>query len=451
MFVIGVVMLTFRSSFSLMGLHLGISRFIPYFLKTQQLNKLKGGLLFGARTVAVLGIVIAVSTYLLAPWIASHIFSKEGLVPIIRIFALTLPFFSVLQYAIGIFRGIKNMSHIVYCNYILLWGIRIAVLCVIIWFGISTRYIVLSYLLSAIAVVAVAFVLIRKTPLYAQLKDLSPAAMGRELTSFCLPLTFSDITAIFRKRFDVLLVGYFLSTQEVGTYGAAFAIAILLKFLPTALNRILMPVASGLCAENNITDLTIIYKKVAKFAIAINLPLFLTLFVHPELFLQMLFGDKFPSAALPLRILAIGFFFNALTGSFGEILQSFGHTRAVMWISVTGTCSNLPMMIFLVPRFGVVGAASSMTISLVLMATMGLLILRQMKGITPFNREYHTVLASGVIFSCIVMIGRSFTVGSVFKTAVSLGVLTMVYFLVLYGSGILRNEDIALFSRRKTV
>lgn len=102
--------------------------------------------------------------------------------------------------------------------------------------------------------------------------------------------------------------------------------------------------------------------------------------------------NRYLSAAMPLRILAVEFFFDALTGSFGEVLQSFGHTRAVMWISVTGTCSNLLMMIILVPSFGVVGASLSMTMSLVVMATMGLLILKFKKQIVPFSRDYFNLV-----------------------------------------------------------
>ncbi len=311
------------------------------------------------------------------------------------------------------------------------------------WLSSATR-------ISSVLVAAAAFYLFTKGRLFGELKSIKAVFKPAELLAFSLPLTVSNMVVIFRKRFDILIIGFFLPAEQVGAYGAAFAIAVLPKFFQYSLNRILLPVASKLYADNNMTDLNVIYKKVAKLAVVVTMPIFFSILAYPNVFLQILFADKFDSAGPVLQILVVGVTVNVLTGSFGEILQSFGHTKAVMWISITGTCSNLAMMMVLVPVYGITGAAISMTASLVLMALLGLIILWRLKSMHPFNRDYFIVIAAGAASLVLLLLFNMCFEHKYYVSVLLATAITVAYFALLTKTGILGSEDIALLARRRS-
>ena len=65
------------------------------------------------------------------------------------------------------------------------------------------------------------------------------------------------------------------------------------------------------------------------------------LFLFPEIVLNFIFGSNFIQAALALRVLALGFMFNAFFGLNGETLISFGATKYLMYANIFGALSNI--------------------------------------------------------------------------------------------------------------
>jgi O-antigen/teichoic acid export membrane protein len=77
-----------------------------------------------------------------------------------------------------------------------------------------------------------------------------------------------------------------------------------------------------------------------------------------------LFGENYLSGRSALFILCVGQLVNAATGSVGVLLNMTGHERAMV-ISVGMSAGlNICLNIFLIPRWGIDGAAVATIISL---------------------------------------------------------------------------------------
>ena len=83
-------------------------------------------------------------------------------------------------------------------------------------------------------------------------------------------------------------------------------------------------------------------------------------------FLLGLFGEDFSNGYIALIILCIGQFFNGFCGSVGYIMQLTGNERKFQQIVMTALFVNVLLNLFLIPYYGINGAAASSAISLIL-------------------------------------------------------------------------------------
>jgi O-antigen/teichoic acid export membrane protein len=94
-----------------------------------------------------------------------------------------------------------------------------------------------------------------------------------------------------------------------------------------------------------------------------TLPLVLVFFVFPE-FLLGLFGDEFKVGVKAFVFLSFGKLISSLSGSVGNILQMTGKQVIFMNVLFVGAIVNVLLNFFLIPKFGINGAALASMISL---------------------------------------------------------------------------------------
>jgi O-antigen/teichoic acid export membrane protein len=115
--------------------------------------------------------------------------------------------------------------------------------------------------------------------------------------------------------------------------------------------------ASRLDAEDDHEELDAIYAVTAKWAYVLTFPAFLAFVVFPADVLTVFFGARYAPAAPALAVLAFGFFVNVAAGENRQTLSALGRTDALMGATVGGLAANVALNLFLVPRYGYVGAA----------------------------------------------------------------------------------------------
>lgn len=155
------------------------------------------------------------------------------------------------------------------------------------------------------------------------------------------------------------MIGIMTSNDElVATYQVSTLIPFGLLFVPGAIATYVYPYF----AKNRNDRLWSIsnYKKVLTGCVAISTLITITVCALAEPICVVIFGDDYLDAALPLRVLMIGFW---LTGSFRQITGNLLVTqRKLIFNSIIGVASVVVCLgvgIWLIPYYGVVGAALS--------------------------------------------------------------------------------------------
>ncbi len=391
---IGVSVMAVFANLSMIGFDEGIARFIPYYKQKKDYPGLRGILPFAVSTVLTVGVIISILVFYGSDWISESLLKKNNTAEIIKFFAMIIPFQVIYIFLLGVFRGLKKMGPITIANNIILWSAKICFFLLLVLLKLPVEYTAFVFFISVLLSIGYLLLKIKNDELLKHITQSSVRQKARtEFLEFSLPLTLSNIFTVLRKRTDILIVGIFLSTSDVGYYYAALPFAMLLTLFLFSINRILMPVASEAAGSGDVSKAGRLYKDFTLLCFQLTLPVFLLIYFFSGEIIHIVYGAGYGPAGSLLKILSIGFFINAITGSFGEYFKVFGKTRLNFYLSLLGGFLNVGFMILLVPAYGVKGAAISTSLVLLMMVLLGLVLCQRVLKINPFGKNYYMMMA----------------------------------------------------------
>jgi O-antigen/teichoic acid export membrane protein len=199
---------------------------------------------------------------------------------------------------------------------------------------------------------------------FPEIRQKSPSIYEvRKITFFSLPLLFSGMFNRIVARADILIMGHYLSATMVGIYGIARRFLPLIMMPLGAFNSIFAPIISDLFVRKKKEDLEDQFKTIAKWVFMTSLPIFTLLTFFSKQILSI-FGPGFVAGSLAMMILCIGQMVNAATGSVGFMLMMTGRPFANSLNSGLLCVTNILLNIYLIPRYGIVGAACASAFSI---------------------------------------------------------------------------------------
>jgi len=169
----------------------------------------------------------------------------------------------------------------------------------------------------------------------------------------------------------VLIAASYLTDKNLGLFKAAERSALLISFVLIVINAVLPPRFASLYKNRKIGEMLSLLKKGALIGLLLASPFLILCIVSPKLILG-LYGTEFVNAALPLQIIAIGQAINVATGSVGFLLNMTGNERVMRNISILSNFVGLVFLTVLLPSNGVLGAAISFSVILILQNSLAL-------------------------------------------------------------------------------
>lgn len=219
----------------------------------------------------------------------------------------------------------------------------------------------------------------------------------KALVSFSLPLVITQLMFFAIQRTDVLILGIFRSTVEVGLYAPVMRFSQLAVKILGAFPLLYVPIATTYVALNGRARLRDLYVSVTKWAYLIGFTVILALVVAPGQILAFLFGRPYGEMETVARILAVGYWASLVAGLNGATLGAIGAVKQMALYSTAGMVVNLAVELALIPPFGPTGAAWSNTISyLFVNLAYGVLLYREAR-ITPFRRDTNALFLYSIV------------------------------------------------------
>lgn len=196
---------------------------------------------------------------------------------------------------------------------------------------------------------------------------------------------------------DRLFVGKLLPAIELGAFTNAATLSALVGLFSSGFIAF-WPEISRLYSEHKIVELQQTYRRGIEVVIALSIPIVPWVLFNSEEILSI-FGNDFAIASLPFAILVLGRFVDVATGPVGAILVMTKYVWVDVLNGFVGLCLTIVGNWFLVPRYGMVGAAIATSFALATINILKVIEVWILLKIIPFSpRHILYVLSVGIGF-----------------------------------------------------
>lgn len=403
--------------------------------KAKAVFKVSGYLLLGLSLLGTLLLILSAD-------IIAKFFKMPDLGWVLRILAITVPFLILNFYLISIYQTF-GMAHVkVMFGDVLPNVVKVSAIAVVILLGLSFYHVVWAYAVPPL-IVSLAFVAYSINKIDLSTKE-SVGKYVKIIIAFAIPLLIQSILGTIIVWTDSFMIGYYLTPVDLALYNGARPLAMLLQQILIAVNFMYFPLASQLFGQRRMKEIGRTYAVVTKWLTSATLPAFLVMFLFPKTVLWVLYGSKYVDSYTVLRILALGSFIHILFGPNGMTLIIFGETGFVTLVNTIVAMTNFVLNLFLIPRFGIDGAAVASALVYIMSNNVVSLRLYTKYKIHPFTKNYiKPLVVSSVAVALIYSIAEKFKLGLV-SLVVLFVIFVGVYFVSLLITKSFDKEDIML-------
>jgi O-antigen/teichoic acid export membrane protein len=441
LFNLSMSVVMIAAALSVFGFFGSLSRFIPYHLEKKEQNIVRSVIDFGALFSFFLGLTFAIIIYLLAGSLAIRVFHDPRLEPVLKIFAIVIPLHGLQQVVRGTVRGFKAAK---YDAILFNIGTRIVTILV---FLLSMLFVnrlygaIIAFIAGVVVTTAVTvWIIIKK--IFPDYREYRRVPVARNLLSFSWPLALTGFTFLFVSKTDKVLLGYFMTSKDVGIYTPALMIANLLIFISTAFKYIFLPTVSEYFSKNDLQGLEPLFKSTSKWNFLVVLPLFVFILIFPKEILTILFGSSYTGGYLALIIVSLGIAANDFAGTSATILVAGGRTKANLACEIIAGTTNVVLNIILIPIYGIVGAAIATGLSFLARNLAALSLAYKAYGMHPYTKKYLNIIFSGLVGSAIIYFLKGYSPLPWWATMFILGIVFLaIYFGVILLSRSLDQND----------
>jgi len=202
-------------------------------------------------------------------------------------------------------------------------------------------------------------------------------AFGRSLLRHARFLGAGRVLRTVVITFDVVLLGFLAQPVDLGLYTAAYRFCFLLMAIAVAVNAAYLPLFTRAAAEAP-TRFRREVSAALSTSLIIGAPLVTGSIVIARPLLRLLFGPAFEAGAPAFMLLVAGMGFFFVHSLLANVFLVIHQTRAQAGIYAIAATANVLANVVLIPRYGIVGAATTTLFAEGLTAVLGLIILRRL-------------------------------------------------------------------------
>jgi len=180
---------------------------------------------------------------------------------------------------------------------------------------------------------------------------------------------------------DSVMLSRIAGDVATGIYQVPFKIINALQFLPMAFVASLYP-ALSLYWHNNRSQLSVTFTRAMQYSAIISLPIAIGGWVTADK-LVMIFSDGYTGAVWPLRLGLAALPFMFLSFPIGSLLNACDRQKRNTYNMIIVLIASVVANLFLIPRYGVVGASLTVMITNILMVALGIGQIKAILGQAP--------------------------------------------------------------------
>ncbi len=216
------------------------------------------------------------------------------------------------------------------------------------------------------------------------------------------------LTRLFRTlifTFDVVLIGFMLGERQVGLYVAPYRICFLLLVVAATINVSYLPALTNAYAQG-VEHVEHLIGRVLGLSAALAAPLVIGGMILAAPLLRAVFGPLYVEGAGPFRLLILSIGFVFVHGITRSLLLISNRLKIEMGIIAIATGLNVILNLFLIPRYGLIGAALNTVLAEGLILILGIVAMYRNDIRLDLRPVIRPLLAAGIMGIVLGVLGR---------------------------------------------
>ncbi len=253
-------------------------------------------------------------------------------------------------------------------QYLLEPALKLAVVAVLVLTGSHVQTLALGYVVaSAVGLLLYGRALssaLDERGLRERMRGVRPIVPWRQVLLYTLPLLTTDLVAVCFTSVDGVLLGHYRDASAVGALRVIAPLAAVNLLVFTSFTLLYIPAASRLHARGDLVALADLYWRTTTWIAVLTFPLLAVTTVLAEPLTTLLFGQRYAGSSTYLVVLSVGSYLSAAVGFNGLTTRVFGLLRFTLVVNALAVVVNLGLGLVLIPRYGALGAAVAVGLSL---------------------------------------------------------------------------------------
>ena len=355
--ILAITVVRIAAQIAKFGMEETMMKFIPLYIDRKDDAHLKGTINFVIKFCFLFSTAFMLLVFASSKFLSIEVFHSEGLLKLMPLVVIAIPAWALRDVIGGILRGYKDAMRAMLPESLIGPSFRIAIFLVLLIKGVSPFEAIIAFVAGELlAVMASIIFLLKKVK---GIKVPHTKCEHKKLFDVAHTIIFTSMSVLLYTQADVWILGMFTSTDTVGIYGIAAKLVLLVYFPMLAFGVIIPPLISSIHSSGDRDELKRMVSKSTRWILSMAMPIILILALEGEYLLKYVYGPEFAAAYIPLLILVLGHLIKSSAGLIGVILQMTGEHKIYMKINIFWGILNIILNIYLVPRYGMIGAAAA--------------------------------------------------------------------------------------------
>lgn len=323
--------------------------------------------MFGSMLLAV-GTIVATSTLMLGslglfaePLLGATFVDDPRAVDVLLVLMFLAPMEALDQVFVSLFAVFSRPRAIFVRKYLLTPGLRLAVVLGLVLFGGDLFTLAAGYVAAQLVGLGVYLALLvqvlRQRGILHHLRLRRVVWPFRAVFSFSIPTLTNELVVLATHLGTVVLLGFYYGAAQVAEYRAVMPAARLNQVVFQTFLTLFLPMAARLHTRGEYANLRDAYWRSSVFLAVFTFPVFAMTGLFATATTVTLFGQRYESSGAVLAAMSLGYYFSVALGFNVFVLQIYGRLRYLVVSNVCVAAVNLALALWLIPRYGALGAA----------------------------------------------------------------------------------------------
>lgn len=345
--------------FTELGVNSAMIKYTAQYRAEEKAARVKNILTAGLVFQVVLGGFLTFLAFLFSGFLATNIFQRSNIEPLIRIASFTIFAGVLTTTAQSAFTGYERME--LYSATMSFQAIVKAILApALVVIGLGAFGAILgtsiAFLTSGLISMVIFYLTLYKDSPNPNSETPKTPETIKTMLKYGLPLSISSILAGFLLQFSNFLVAIYCTDAAIGNYYIAVNFSVLITFFVTPITTVLFPVFSKLNPNKENEILKNVFRFSVKYAALLVAPAAAALIALAEPAVTTLFGQQYTEAPLYVALYFLIYLYSAFGSlSISNLLNGLGKTQVTLKLTLASFAIGLPLSLLLIPKFGIPG------------------------------------------------------------------------------------------------